>query len=79
MQNKKADILQLQKSAQVDECCSKVDELQGKCNIFFKNHEILFKYFADEAQTPCKHEFFGTSEDCISYFPAPVQSAEVKQ
>ena len=38
---------------------------------FFKNHEILFKYFAD-AQTPWKHEFFCTCEDCISYFPAPV-------
>ena len=25
---------------------------------FFKNHEILFKYFVDEAQTPWKHEFF---------------------
>ena len=39
---------------------------------FFKNHEILFKYFADEAQTPWKHEFFCTCEDYISYFPAPV-------
>ena len=42
------------------------DELQGKRNI-------------DEAQTPWKHEIFCTCEDCISYFPAPAQSAEVKQ
>ena len=39
---------------------------------FFKNHEIIFKYFADEAQTPWNHEFFCTCKDFISYFPAPV-------
>ena len=38
----------------------------------FKNYEILFKYFVDEAQTHWKHESFCTCEDCISYFPAPV-------
>ena len=38
---------------------------------FYKNHEILFKYFVD-AQTPWKHEFFCTCKDCISYFSSPV-------
>ena len=39
-----------------------------------KTLEILFKYFADEAQTqtPWKHPCFCTYEDCISEFPAPV-------
>ena len=48
---------------------------------FFKNHEILFRYFDEETQTPWKHAFSCTCEDCISYFgePATVQSAEVKQ
>ena len=35
---------------------------------FFKNHEILFKYFDEETQTPWKHAFSCTSEDCVSYF-----------
>ena len=35
MEDKKTDILQLQKPLQVDERCPKVDELQGKRNIFF--------------------------------------------
>ena len=36
---------------------------------FFKNHEILFKYFDEmETQTPWKHAFSCTCEDCISYF-----------
>ena len=40
---------------------------------FLKNHEILFKHFADEEiQTPWKHPVFCACEDCISYFPAPV-------
>ena len=36
---------------------------------FFKNHEVLFKYF-DEMETavPWKHVFSCTSEDCISHF-----------
>ena len=34
---------------------------------FFKNHEILFKYFVDEAQTPWKHSIFCTCEACTSY------------
>ena len=38
---------------------------------FFKNHEILFKYFDEETQTPWKHAFFLTCEDCISYFGEP--------
>ena len=38
---------------------------------FFKNHEILFKYFDEETQTPWKHAFFCTCEDCISYFGEP--------
>ena len=25
---------------------------------FFKNHEIIFKYFDEETQTPWKHAFF---------------------
>ena len=34
---------------------------------FLKNHEIIFKYFADEEiQTPWKHPVFCTCEDCIS-------------
>ena len=47
---------------------------------FFKNHEILCKYFDEETQTPWKHVFYCTCEDCISYFgePATVWSAEVK-
>ena len=39
---------------------------------FFKNHEILFKYFVDEVQTPWKHSIFYTYEGCTSYFFAPV-------
>ena len=35
---------------------------------FFKNHEILFKYFDGETQTSWKHAFSCTCEDCISYF-----------
>ena len=38
---------------------------------FFKNHEILFKYFDEETQTPWKHPFFCTCEDCVSYFGEP--------
>ena len=50
---------------------SKLINCMVNVTYFFKNHEILLKYF-DEAQTPWKHEFFCTCEDCISYFPAPV-------
>ena len=39
---------------------------------FFKNHEILFKSFVDETQTPWKHSIFCTCEACTSYFLAPV-------
>ena len=35
---------------------------------FFKNHEILFKYFDEETQTPWKHAFFCTCEDCRAEF-----------
>ena len=36
---------------------------------FFKNHEILFKYFDEmETQVPWKHVFSCTCEDYISYF-----------
>ena len=38
---------------------------------FFKNHEILFKYFDEETQTPWKHAVFSTYEVCISYFGEP--------
>ena len=34
----------------------------------FKNHEIFFKHFDEETQTPWNHEFFCTCEDCVSYF-----------
>ena len=59
----------LQKSLQVDERCSKVNELNT--TYFFKNHEILFKYFDEETQTPWKHAVFSTCEVCISYFGEP--------
>ena len=36
---------------------------------FFKNYEILFKYFDEmKTQTPWKHAFSCTYEDCISYY-----------
>ena len=41
---------------------------------FFKNHEILFKHFNEDIQTPWKHVVYCECEDCISYFgeAAPV-------
>ena len=39
---------------------------------FAKNYEILLKYFNEsETQTPWKHVFSCTCEDCISYFGEP--------
>ena len=39
---------------------------------FAKNYEILLKYFNEsEIQTPWKHLFSCTCEDCISYFGEP--------
>ena len=39
---------------------------------FVKNHEIPLKYFDElEIQTPWKHKFSCTCEDCISYFGEP--------
>ena len=36
---------------------------------FVKNHEILLNYFNEpETQTPWKHAFSCTCENCISYF-----------
>ena len=39
---------------------------------FVKNYEIFLKYFNEfETQTPWKHVFSCTCEDCISYFGEP--------
>ena len=36
---------------------------------FIKNHEILLNYFKEsKSQTPSKHVFPSTCEDCISSF-----------
>ena len=51
---------------------AKVLNCRVNTTYFFKNHEILFKYFDGETQTPWKHDvFYCTCQDCISYFGEP--------
>ena len=47
----------------------KLVNCQINATYFVKNHEILLNYFKEpKTQTPWKHVFSCTCEDCISYF-----------
>ena len=50
----------------------KLSNCRVNVTYFYKNHEVFYKYFVDEAQTPWEHNFYCICEAYTSYFHAPV-------
>ena len=57
----------------------KLSNCRVNVTYFYKNHEVFYKYFVDEAQTPWEHNSYCICEAYTSYFHAPIQLAEAKQ